>query len=268
MFLETYPLYRTLQAEVPDTVDKIPQPAINDMCIICGSHQTFRQANRWSELTEYANTPSAGLTLRAMYLCSGCQAFQMVFLLRIGNECDWVMKIGQWPAWSTQMDPGLKKLLGEHSLNYKRALVCESQSYGIGAFAYYRRIVEEIIDRLLGDIADLIPDDEQSDYAAALKKANQTTVTQDKIALVKDLLPWSLRPDGMNPLSVLHSTLSEGLHGRSDEQCLEDAETIRRVLVFLVNQVLEANKSAQEFTSSMRKLLDQKSKRPSPKNAT
>ncbi|MFZ0548883.1 MAG: hypothetical protein WAM60_25760, partial [Candidatus Promineifilaceae bacterium] len=54
-------------------------------------------------------------------------------------------------------------------------------------------------------------------YQFALAETKKTTITQDKINLVKDLLPAILRPDGMNPLSILHSSLSKGLHAESDE---------------------------------------------------
>ena len=49
-----------------------------------------------------------------------------------------------------------------------KGLVSESQGYGIGAFAYYRRIVEEIIDEMLKQIGDLISGVDKERYAAAL----------------------------------------------------------------------------------------------------
>ena len=58
-------------------------------------------------------------------------------------------KVGQSPAWDIVMDKELESLLGDHAYFYKSGLICESQRYGIGAFAYYRRIVEEVIDELL-----------------------------------------------------------------------------------------------------------------------
>ncbi|MDZ7680350.1 MAG: hypothetical protein U5J63_01245 [Fodinibius sp.] len=98
----------------------------------------------------------------------------------------------------------------ESSRHYKKGLICESQGYGIGAFSYYRRIVEDI-DDLLDEISSLLKGEELDKYQEALQKTKKTNVTQDKIELVKDLLPQILRPDNMNPLSTLHSTLSEGL---------------------------------------------------------
>jgi hypothetical protein len=168
------------------------------------------------------------------------------------------MKVGQFPAWEVVGEPNIEKLLGVHSTYYKKGLTCESQGYGIGAFGYYRRIVEETIDEMLNEIADLISGDDLDKYNDALAKAKATIVTAEKIELVKDLLPPILRPEGMNPLSVLHSALSEGLHAESDDECLEFAQHCREVLVFLVNQVAASKETAKSFTTSMRRLLDKK----------
>jgi hypothetical protein len=62
----------------------------------------------------------------------------------------------------------------------------------------------------------------------------------------------------MNPLTQLHSALSEGLHAGSDEECLDLAETIRSILVYLVNQIMASRASRIQFSESMRKLLDKR----------
>lgn len=142
---------------------------------------------------------------------------------------------------------------------FRKGLVCESQSYGIGAFAYYRRITEEIIDELLDSIGDLIEPENKEKYLSVLQLTKNTRVTQEKIDLVKDLLPSILRPNGMNPLAVLHSELSDGLHGQTDEMCLEKAEHIKSILFFLIIQILQTKESGKLFSQSMRKLLDKKS---------
>lgn len=67
----------------------------------------------------------------------------------------------------------------------------------------------------------------------------------------------------MNPLNLLHSTLSEGLHAKTDEECLEVAGSIRDILVFLVNQILQTKESSKKFTSRMRKLLEKKADKKS-----
>ena len=99
----------------------------------------------------------------------------------------------------------------------------------------------------------------REDYIIALEKTKKTRITQDKIDLVKDLLPTILRPNGMNPLGVLHSELSEGLHAESDESCLENASHIKDILTYLINQIIQSKEAAKQFTDSMKSLLDKKS---------
>ncbi len=77
----------------------------------------------------------------------------------------------------------LERSLGSRAHYYKNALICESQSYGIGALAYYRRIVEEIIEDLLDDIPALMAGEERDEYLEALEQAKKTTITQKKIDL-------------------------------------------------------------------------------------
>ena len=62
----------------------------------------------------------------------------------------------------------------------------------------------------------------------------------------------------MNPLAVLHDALSDGLHGRSDEECLALAAEIREILVFLVGQIAATTAAAKGFTGAMRRLLEKK----------
>ncbi len=261
-FLETYPLYRKLKIEkLATTLDRLPKVNINMPCPNCETNQTFVMANEYYDTFSYTNFPSEGAGLRVVYICTHCQKFQRLFFIKIDDDLKWIMKVGQYPSWEVKGDPNVEKLLGKHADYFKKGLVCESQGYGIGAFGYYRRIIEEIIDDLLTEIGDLLSGPELTQYQHALAQTKKTIVTQDKIDLVKDLLPPILRPNGMNPLSVLHSTLSEGLHAESDEACLEHAEACRKILVFLVNQVAASKETSREFTDSMRKLLDKKSKK-------
>jgi hypothetical protein len=157
------------------------------------------------------------------------------------------------------MDKNLEMTLGRHAKTFRKGLVCESQGYGIGAFAYFRRITEEIIDELLDSITDLIEIENKEKYLSALAATKKTKVTQEKIDLVKDMLPNILRPNGLNPLGVLHSELSEGIHANTDEACLENANHIKSILTFLINQIIVSRDASKQFTSGMKALLDKKS---------
>jgi hypothetical protein len=258
-FLEEYPLFRRLKTQLPVTLNKFPKPPINMHCAICGSIQTFNMVNEYHEFFEYVNAPANDVKVRLEYLCQSCRKYTRQFQIYLSPNLDYCYKFGQYPEWEIKIEKNLENSLGKHAKIFKKGLVCESQGYGIGAFAYYRRITENIIDELLDSIADLIDSDKKEQYIIALEKTKATRVTQEKIDLIKDLLPSILRPNGMNPLGVLHSELSEGLHSQEDEQCLEISTHIRDILTFLLDQILLSKQTAQKFTSSMKSLLDKRS---------
>jgi hypothetical protein len=263
-FLEEYPLYRKLRVTTtPQTLNVMPKVRIKMACPVCKDDQTFSMTNEFWDAAYSAAAPSAGEVVRLVYRCQHCTDFRRVFYVKFGESGDWMMKIGQDPPWEVSTDAEIERLLGEHASLYKKGLVCESQGYGIGAFGYYRRIVEEIVDDLLDEISPLIDESERAKYDAALVQTKATIVTQEKIELVKDLLPSILRPDGMNPLSELHSALSEGLHARSDDECLELAAIVRDILVYLTHQVAASRAASKSFTAGMRRLLDRKASRSS-----
>jgi hypothetical protein len=227
-------------------------------CQTCASEQTFNVYGRSDNRRQIIE----GVSLLE-YQCVSCKDFKQVYILSfelIENNMVGITKVGQFPPIDIAIDLELRSKLGPYVELYKKGRICESQGYGIGAYAYYRRIVELVIDTLLDDVPNLLSDEEKKEYAIALVKTKSTQVAQEKIALVKDLLPPILRPNGVNPLSILHGILSQGLHTGSDEECLDSASQIREVLVFLVHQISTASSASKNFTESMRKLLERRSK--------
>lgn len=262
-FLEEYSLFRKFKPEEINndlrTWKLIP---INMHCTQCESMQTFNMTNQFYHDGYGTNNVWAnGRVLDLRYQCQSCRFFERRFFVYISPQLETMHKVGQHPEWEIKIDKTLESTLRKHSSTFKKGLVCESQGYGIGAFSYYRRITEEIIDELLDSIVDLLETDRKEEYLIALEKTKKTRVTQEKIDLVKDLLPSILKPNGMNPLGVLHSELSEGLHAASDEACLENANHIKGILMFLQNQIIQSKEAAKSFTSSMKVLLDKKSSR-------
>jgi hypothetical protein len=260
LFLESYPLYRKLSFDVPALANGLLKVRINMACKQCQSNQTFEMINEYWEINQTANHSVSGQNYRLRYRCTHCLRFERLFFVVVGPELKWLMKVGQFPTWEITGDPNIERLLGTHADYYHKGLVCESQGYGIGAFGYYRRIVEEVIDGLLDEISYLLSGPDLVIYQSALEKTKQTFVAQEKIELVKELLPPILRPSGMNPLAALHSSLSQGLHADSEESCLEQAGACREVLVFLLSKVAATREASKTFTDSMKKLLDKKAK--------
>ncbi len=260
-FLEEFSLFRKFECVIPENTHLLPSPPINMTCRDCGSIQTFNMVNDYYGQFGNRSTPCKDLKVQLIYQCQSCRNFTRQFHIYISPDLDYIYKFGQYPEWEIKMDKNLEKILNKHSKTFRKGLVSESQGYGIGAFAYYRRITEDIIDELLESISDLIDEEHRIEYQLALEKTKQTRVTQDKIDLVKDLLPSILKPNGMNPLGVLHSELSEGLHAETDQDCLENANHIKSILTFLINQVIQSKESAKGFSESMKSLLEKRSKK-------
>lgn len=258
-FLEEYSLFRKFIAKMPSALNSFSKPPINMHCAKCSSVQTFNMTNEYWEYHDYTNVNSRDKKVRAVYQCQSCREFTRQFQIYISPDLDYCYKFGQYPEWEIKMDKNLEITLGKHTKTFRKGLVCESQGYGIGAFAYFRRITEQIIDELLDSITDLIDVENREKYLSALAATKKTRVTQEKIDLVKDMLPSILRPSGLNPLGVLHSELSEGIHANTDEACLENANHIKNILIFLINQIIASKEASKQFTSGMKALLEKKS---------
>ncbi|MEK7092423.1 MAG: hypothetical protein AAB907_02255, partial [Patescibacteria group bacterium] len=246
-FLEIYPLYRKFfglnNFNRYTDVQNIPKPAIHMYCPVCDSEQTFNMVNEYYEVDNLHGRSLLDTVLRLKYVCSSCGQGMRIFLVhfsetkrkfqnpKTGEEEErdtlYIMKVGQIPAWDIKMDSELEAMLGEHADAYKKGLICESQNYGIGAYAYFRRVTEDIIDELLESILDLVPTDEKDEYKKKLEGVKKEKIAENKINLVKDLLPEPLKADGMNPLKELYKVLSDGIHDKTDEECMEKAEAIR-----------------------------------------
>ena len=257
--LQSFPLYRKLKCTLSRQIEDFPNPPVNMNCTACKGIRTFNTKVSVAQMMSSTRHQDSDHTITLEYFCGDCKAYRHEFFLRVAGDLTWMMKIGQFPAWDVKGDHDTEAMLGSHKVLLQRGLVSESQSYGIGAFAYYRRIVEEIIDQLLIDIGDMLDDDQKSAFGTALAEVKKTRVAAEKIALVKELLPQSLRPDGMNPLALLHRVLSEGLHADTDEKCMESATHVRNILAFLASRVAANKETGKAFTASMQSLLTKRS---------
>lgn len=266
-FIEEYPLYTKFSGELPKYERDIYPGIVMLECPTCKEVRPFHKPGhgagvRWPGTPTMEAPPSLKGGIHPLeYDCTGCLKEKFLCWIEVNLKEKWMRKVGQIPAWSKRPDKVLARLVSSHQDNYRKGIACESHGYGIGAYAYYRRIVEDIIDELLASITELIEPSEKGKYMRAIEETKKTIVAQEKIALVRDLLPPVLRPDGMNPLSILHSSLSEGIHDKTDDECLELAQHIREALIFLANQIAVHRESSKRFTESMRKLLDRKSGR-------
>jgi hypothetical protein len=135
----------------------------------------------------------------------------------------------------------------------------ENLGFGIGAFAYYRRVVENQKGRIIQEIAKASAKLGASpEMLAELAKAEKETQFTKAIDQVKTGIPPALLIDGHNPLTLLHTALSEGLHDQKDEECLEIAREIRVVLTELAERISHALREEAELKEAVSRLMSRK----------
>jgi hypothetical protein len=88
-----------------------------------------------------------------------------------------------------------------------------------------------------------------------------------KIDYAGDLLPKSLRPDGHpNPMAVLHELASDGLHSKSDEECVDIFDACRQTFEYVFGKMRIETEEAKAFVEGMAKLGAKRTKAESKAN--
>jgi len=195
------------------------------------------------------------------YRCSNCQKTEKTFSLAAkviddGEEKGECYKFGELPAYGPPIPPKLMKLIGPDRDEFLKGRRCENQGLGVGSFIYYRRVVENQKDRILGEIikvANKIGTSKTN--IEILEKAIEETQFTKALDMSKGAIPESLLINGHSPIKLLHSALSEGVHALTDEQCLEMASNVRVVLGELSERLAQALKDEAELTKALSSLM-------------
>lgn len=198
------------------------------------------------------------------YLCSNCQATLKTYSVAYRSvardsgvgDC---YKFGELPPYGPPISSRLISLIGPDRELFLKGRQCENIGLGIGAFVYYRRVVENqktrILDRIIKVSERLRAPPET---ISTLQAAQRETQFAKALASAKNALPPSLLINGHNPLTLLHSALSVGVHDRTDEQCLELAQDIRVVLSELSERLAEALKDDAQLSAALHRLMGER----------
>lgn len=124
-------------------------PAIRLHCgeDVCGGMMIFRSTdNAWVSERDVLSRHFIS------YMCSNCQTTSKTFALEVrwdgkgaAGSC---RKLGESPAYGPPTPSRLIFLIGPDKEDFLKGRRCENQGLGIGAFAYYRRIVENQKNRI------------------------------------------------------------------------------------------------------------------------
>lgn len=195
------------------------------------------------------------------YVCRNCRETKKTFALlfhtkNAGNNGE-LFKIGELPTFGPPIPARVISLIGPDRELFIKGRRAEDQGLGIGAFAYYRRVVENQWQRLTGEVIRVAERvGAPKSMVETLKKAAAETQFSKAVDLAKDAIPSVLRIDGHNPLTLLHQALSEGLHEKDEGHCLELAGSIRVLLTELADRLGQALKDGNEVKAAVSRLMN------------
>ena len=199
--------------------------------------------------------------LYVRYQCDNCKNTRKVYSLAVMFDRNTqplgiCRKLGEFPPYGPPIPSRLIKLIGPDRDIFLQGHRCENQGLGIGAFAYYRRVVENQKNRILEEIIKVSKKiGAPQDKIDTLHKAIEETQFSTALNMAKDAIPESLLIDGHSPMRLLHRALSQGVHELSDEECLELASTIRLVLGELSERLSVLLKDKAALTKAISTLM-------------
>lgn len=192
-----------------------------------------------------------------LYECTHCESrFWCSFQTSEGAEGgEWIQKIGQVPPYDISIPSDLADALGDDAVLYKRAQICMSQSFGVGACTYLRRLLENQIAPLLQLVYQARKEEGEdvSDFSAIMEERT----AEKKIRLANEVLPASVAVEGDNPLELIYDRLSAGLHRQSEQECMgiavEASEVLGHVIISL-NDEYQRRQSKNRYVEMIRGL--------------
>jgi hypothetical protein len=201
----------------------------------------------------------------ALYTCRHCKISVVSIPLKLKRVREdsktvryAVTKIGQCPKHAPRILARVERFIQAVSpadlALYRKGWGDEHVGNGIGAYAYYRRVVEDIWNKLLDRLIEV------ATRASDAESEKQLTAAKGQwkfLQAVDDILPAvppSLLIDTHNPLKLLHQAFSDGVHNLDDAECLRRAEDGRRVLHELLARMDEVLKNNKELTASIARL--------------
>jgi len=205
---------------------------------------------------------STGWVLRFLtYVCRNCEESLRVYALRIRVDptnpllCD-VRKFGELPPYGPPVPARVITLIGPDRDLFTKGRRCENQGLGVGAFAYYRRVVDNQWRRLVAEIIRVAETTRAPQpMIDALKAAAEETQFSKAVEMIKEGIPEVLKVSGHNPLTLLYAAISDGLHDGTDQHCLDLAASVRVVLTELAERLGQALKDEKELNTAVSNLL-------------
>lgn len=266
-FLESAPLYKAISRPLGRDDAKPSYPdAITRPCKPCKTKTTWAREYPVGEASDFGGGDLLS------FACVLCREERVLFwVLAEGTEMQpreimigrtpktlnrptsfRFRKIGQWEAWDVRIDRDVEKALDPADAElYKKGLLNLSQSCGLGAVAYFRRVVENETYRLL-DIANdaaLAANDEAAQTAIASARKGHNA--DERLRLAAAAAPHSLIFAGINPFKALYDQFSAALHAKTEDECTDVAIKLRAAFEYVFKTVRGQLREAEQTRKTL-----------------
>jgi hypothetical protein len=199
------------------------------------------------------------------YECRNCgvNTTWYCFIWKEQEKDNVFVKVGQYPELDERVPEALEVSLDGPDLKlYKNALRMRNFNLGVAAVAYMRRIVENRMNDMLQILHEsAIAHNTPAELLARHEAIKKDKRFSEKVDYAGELLPSSLRPRGKpNPMAILHELASEGLHAKTDEECVEIFDSCRKTFEYVFGKLRIETEDAKNFVKEMAGLAEKKSK--------
>jgi hypothetical protein len=248
-FLSEYPLYSKFGINQPIEAADLDKLEFEFFCKNENAMHNFRleagmQNGNGRHVTDCVEGAIVDFTEIFSGICQSCKEYKIDIILSGGTQKEtpkyFIRKIGQFPAPETS----LSKLPNEMAvfLNngsrelYSKALKNLDMEYGTGAFAYFKRVIENEMGRIIGAVSNPWSDSQKKiNEAISVYKLNGQK--SQSIEDISPHLPETLKEHGANILLLLHDVVLTNIHELTEEECMKKSKDIDALLRYLVKKL-------------------------------
>jgi len=219
-------------------------------------------------------------TFFAIGKCKSCMRYQVYFLLNVfsdkpisdilnnyrnitlstraenvqTNTNIIIKKVGCQPQANPIINKKISKYFcRESSQFYYKGVKALNDNYGVGSFAYFRRIIEKELIKIIEDIKSL-PDSDKEQIQILLDEHYKNPAISTIYDNIFQYLPNSLKILGDNPIKLLYNQTSQGLHNLTEEECLNKSQNILTLLEFVITRIYEEKSIIKDIKDIIKNL--------------
>jgi hypothetical protein len=257
-FIEEHPLYSKFGTDQPIEAADLENLVFNFFCKHEKEVQPFRLGSATHNGNSHPGSTSAPIvqslnegaiidfTQMFTGVCQSCEKYHVNIIISGVTQKEkpkyFIRKIGQYPAPESsivKLPNDMSDFLNEENCElYRKGLKNLELEYGIGALSYFRKMIENQLDRIIGALSDpYSPDGHKIAEAVAAYKKDQ-----QKSKLIEDItqyLPRNLKEHGANILLVLCDAASMDIDEFTEKQCIKKAKDIDTIVRYLVRKIYE-----------------------------